>query len=59
MKNITLTWILSILSIAMLLSGCQVIGDIFKAGMWVGILIVVLVAGLVLWIIRKMSGGSK
>jgi hypothetical protein len=56
MKNVTLTWILSILSMAMLLTGCEIIGDIFKAGMWVGIIIVVLVAGLVFWLVRKIGG---
>lgn len=34
-------------------SGCQVIGDIFKAGVWVGIIIVIIVIALLIWIIRK------
>ena len=41
---------------AMLLSlvtGCEVIGDIFQAGMWVGIIIVVAIIALVLWLISK------
>lgn len=41
---------------AMLLSlvtGCELVGDIFEAGMWVGIIIVVAVIGLILWLISK------
>ncbi len=41
---------------AMLLSlvtGCEVIGDIFQAGMAVGIFIVVLVILLIVWLLRK------
>lgn len=37
------------------LSGCQVIGDIFKAGVWVGVILVVVVIGLVVWIVSKSS----
>jgi len=36
------------------LSGCEVIGDIFKAGVWVGILLVVVVVALILWVVGKM-----
>ena len=36
------------------LNGCSVIGQIFEAGMWVGILVVVVVIALIIWIIRKM-----
>ncbi|RAJ82313.1 hypothetical protein CLV59_104539 [Chitinophaga dinghuensis] len=35
------------------LSGCQIIGAIFKAGVWVGILIVVVVVALIIWLISK------
>jgi hypothetical protein len=35
------------------LSGCEVIGDIFKAGMWSMFIIIVLVVLLIFWIIRK------
>lgn len=36
-----------------LLSGCEAIGDIFQAGVWMGIIIVVLVVGLIFWLINK------
>lgn len=37
-----------------LLSSCEALGDIFKAGMWLGVIVVVLIIALVLWLIRKM-----
>lgn len=37
-----------------LLTGCEAIGDIFKAGMWVGVIVVVLIIAVVLWLIGKM-----
>jgi hypothetical protein len=42
-----------ILISAFLFSSCQAIGDIFKAGMWVGIIVVVVIVALVLWLIGK------
>jgi hypothetical protein len=36
-----------------LVTGCEVIGDIFQAGMAVGIFIVVLVIVLIIWLLRK------
>ena len=38
---------------AVALTGCELIGDIFKAGVWVGILAVVGVIVLVFWLIGK------
>ena len=37
----------------MTLAGCEVIGDIFEAGVWVGVILVVLVIGLVVWLFSK------
>ena len=34
-------------------SGCEAIGDIFKAGVWVGIIIVVVVVGIIALVIGK------
>ena len=36
-------------------SGCEVIGGIFKAGVWSGIIIVVLVVVLIIWLFGKMG----
>jgi hypothetical protein len=52
MKNYSLLW-LSVLAMAMTFSSCQVVGGIFKAGMWVGILVVVVVVGLILWLVGR------
>ncbi len=49
--------ILSLLSITMLLSSCQAIGDIFKAGMGVGIFIVVVVVLIIVFFV--MRAGKK
>ena len=41
------------------LSSCAVIGDIFKAGAYTGIIGVVLIVALVLFLISKMRGGRN
>ena len=48
MKKLQLPLILSIL---ICLSGCSAIEGIFKAGVWVGIIVVVVVILLVIWLI--------
>ncbi|WP_199727576.1 phosphatidate cytidylyltransferase [Hanamia caeni] len=37
------------------LSSCEAIGAIFKAGVWVGIIIIVIVLVIIFWLIRKFS----
>lgn len=44
---------LCFLAMAMTLTSCEVIGGIFKAGVWVGIIVVVAVVGLILWLVGK------
>jgi hypothetical protein len=44
-----------VLSFLFFLSSCQLIGGIFKAGVWVGIIIVVGIIGLVLYLISRFS----
>jgi len=38
---------------ATLLSGCELIGDIFQAGMWVGIIIILLIVAAVMFLFKK------
>jgi hypothetical protein len=38
------------------LSGCELVGDIFKAGVWVGVLIVVGIIALIIFLVSKLSG---
>jgi hypothetical protein len=52
MKKYSYLW-LSALAMAMTFSSCQVIGGIFKAGVWVGIIVVVLVVILILWLVSR------
>ncbi|MBP8066952.1 MAG: hypothetical protein KAY27_00175 [Pedobacter sp.] len=41
------------------LTSCELIGDIFKAGMWTGVIVVVLVVALVIWLVSKVFGGKR
>lgn len=50
---------LPLLAILMSLSSCQIIGDIFKAGVWSGVILVVVVVGLVIFLLAKLFGGGK
>jgi len=48
----------AILSIILLISvvsltGCELVGDIFKAGVWVGAILVIGIIGLVIWMFSK------
>ena len=38
------------------LSGCEIIGDIFQAGVWVGVLLVLGVFALIVWIVSRTKG---
>jgi uncharacterized membrane protein YkvI len=49
--------LLTLLVMASLASaGCEVIGDIFKAGVWVGVLMVVVLIAVVGFIAAKVRG---
>lgn len=43
------------LMIAAFYSSCAVVESIFKAGVWVGILVVVAVIGLIVWLLSKFT----
>ncbi|MDX6192090.1 MULTISPECIES: hypothetical protein [Flavobacterium] len=57
MKNKTLQLTL-VFVILLTFTSCEVIGDIFKAGMGFGIFLVVLIIALVVFIISKFLGGK-
>ena len=42
-------------SAVLLVPGCQVIGDIFKAGVWVGIIVVIIVLALIFGVARMFK----
>jgi uncharacterized membrane protein YkvI len=48
------TLIVLLVLVSLTSAGCEVIGDIFKAGVWVGVLMVVLLVALVGFIAAKI-----
>jgi hypothetical protein len=48
--------LLLVLLLALATAGCELAGDIFQAGMWVGVIMVALAIGLVLWLVGKVRG---
>jgi hypothetical protein len=55
MEKTKLPFFLFLLLPAMALSSCEAIGAIFKAGVWVGIIIVVIILVIIFWLIKKFS----
>ena len=51
MRTMYSAWALVLL--ALTLSSCEVIGGIFKAGVWVGVLIVVGILALIFWLVSR------
>jgi hypothetical protein len=49
------TWLLSLGALAMMLEGCRVVGDIFRAGVFVGIAAVILCVAVVIGAIRLFT----
>jgi hypothetical protein len=35
------------------LSSCELVGDIFEAGFWTAIIVIVLVIGLIIWLVSR------
>lgn len=57
MKNTSLlASFLLFFSLSFLLSGCDIITGIFEAGIWTGIILVVLIVALVLWLFNRRRG---
>jgi hypothetical protein len=48
---------LLIVMLMVLLNSCAVIGGIFKAGVWVGVLIVLFILAVIIWLVTR-SGKS-
>ena len=55
MKNFILR-IALLLTVLLSFTSCEAIGDIFQAGMSVGIFLVILVIAIIVWIISKFRG---
>jgi hypothetical protein len=56
MKKLPIGYLVVLLSALLTLSGCEIIGDIFKAGVWVGIILVLVI---VIVLVRLFSGGRR
>lgn len=41
------------------LSSCSLVEGVFKAGVWSGIIVVVVVLALIIWVISKIFGGGR
>lgn len=60
MKNKKSSYILfSLILLAGILSGCEAVEGIFKAGMWSGILLVVLAIGVLIWLASRLFRGKN
>ena len=45
-----------ILLVSLLLAGCDLVGDIFQAGLVVGIIVVIVIIAILGWIVGKFRG---
>ncbi len=57
MKRIQVYSVLA-LFLTLMLNSCQLIGDIFKTGVGVGVFLVIAVIGLIIFVIAKLFGGK-
>ena len=48
--------VLLVVLLAIGTSGCELVGDIFQAGLWVGVILVVMAIALVMWLVGKVRG---
>jgi hypothetical protein len=53
MKKFNMPLLATLLVLMFTISSCEVIGGIFKAGVWSGIIIVVVIIVLVIWLIGR------
>jgi hypothetical protein len=56
MSSFQKSLVFSLCFLLITLTGCDVIMDIFQAGMWAMLIIIVLVVVLVSWLFRKIRG---
>ena len=49
-------WLILLILTTIPLAGCELVGDIFQAGMWVGAIVIVLIVALVGFIAAKIRG---
>ena len=49
-------WLILLVLATIPLAGCELIGDVFQAGMWVGAIVIVLIVAIVGFIAAKLRG---
>lgn len=59
LSHINLSRVVLLVVLGMSSAGCQVVGDIFQAGMWVGVILVVLVLGGIAFLASKFRSGPR
>jgi hypothetical protein len=54
----TTTWLRTslLLFVSLFFAGCDAIAGIFRAGFWVGAIIVIIVVGIIAWLVGKGRG---
>lgn len=50
---------LLVLLLALTMPACELIGDIFQAGLVIGIILIVLIVAIIMWIVRKVRGPRR
>jgi hypothetical protein len=56
MKSFSYYFSVLLLLLTLTVTSCEVIGDIFQAGMWTAVILIVLIVLFILWIVRKVKG---
>lgn len=56
MKNTRVYLMTLLVLLTLTLSSCDIVGDIFEAGMWTAVIIIVIVVLLIAWLFRKFRG---
>ncbi|WP_162912090.1 hypothetical protein [Pontibacter actiniarum] len=54
MKNIRMYLMTLLVLLMFTMSSCELVGDIFEAGMWTALIIIVLIVILITWLFRKL-----
>jgi hypothetical protein len=49
-------WLIVLMLVTIPLAGCELVGDIFQAGMWVGAIFIVLIVAAVAFIAARIRG---
>jgi hypothetical protein len=56
MKNLRAYFSAMLIMLMFTMSSCEVIGDIFEAGMWTSVVLIVIVVLIIMWILRAIRG---